>query len=152
LRFAVEAQDLAEIVDEARDDEPARLVRAPDGFRGLQGVLDLREVHVRIAVVHQRVEELERFPHGHALPAERQVVRLFVPHEIERLVGVIQAVEFLDGVSGFGREVSEVRGVFSGNHWRLSVLHNYSDQVRRAQCNTETSAVTRVNDSISVSS
>ena len=40
---------------------------------------------------------------------------------------VIQAVEFLDGVPGFGGEVSEVRRVFSGSHGQLGVLHDNSD-------------------------
>ena len=65
LRLAVEAQNLAEVVDQAGDDEPARLVRAADRLGRLQRVLDLREVGVRIAVVDERVQEVERLPDGH---------------------------------------------------------------------------------------
>ena len=113
LRLAVQAQDLAEVVDQAGDDEPAGLVGATNRLGGLQRVLDLREVDVRIAVVDERVEELERFPHRHPLAAERQIVPLLPAHEIERLVRVIQAVEFLDGVAGFRREVAEVAGILA---------------------------------------
>ena len=53
LRLAPEAQDLPEIVNQTGGDEPARLVRTPDRLRGLQRVLDLREIDVRVAVVHE---------------------------------------------------------------------------------------------------
>ena len=36
LRFAVEAEDLAEIVQEAGEDEPARVAVFADCFRGLE--------------------------------------------------------------------------------------------------------------------
>ena len=67
-----------------------------DRFRGLQRVLDLREVGVGIAVVHQRVQEVERLPDVHLPPVERQVLALLRPHEIERLVRVVQAIELFN--------------------------------------------------------
>jgi hypothetical protein len=40
-------------------------------------VLDLREVDVGIAVVDERVEEVERLPNGQRLAVERKVSRFF---------------------------------------------------------------------------
>jgi len=56
LRLAELAEHLAEIVDEAGRDHPARLVRAPCHFRRLQRVIHLRERRVRIALVDDVIE------------------------------------------------------------------------------------------------
>ena len=42
LRLAEEAEDLAEVVDQAGEDEPARVAVAADCLGGLEQVLDLR--------------------------------------------------------------------------------------------------------------
>ena len=49
LRLTEQAENLAEIVHEAGDDEPPGLARRTDRFGGLEGVLDMREIDVRIA-------------------------------------------------------------------------------------------------------
>src|SRR6266700_276517 len=50
LRFAPEAKHLAEIVDHARQNEPARVAVGADLLSRLQQVLELREIGVRVAV------------------------------------------------------------------------------------------------------
>ena len=70
-----------------------------NGLRGLQRVIDLGEVDVRIAVVHERVQVVECFPDGHRLSREAQVVRFLLEHEVQRLVRVVLAVELADGVA-----------------------------------------------------
>ena len=83
-------------MNEAGHDEPPRLIGGADGFGRLHRVLDLREVDVGIAVVDERVEEVERFPDGQRLAVERQVVALLLEHEPERLICVVEGVELLD--------------------------------------------------------
>ena len=83
-------------MNEAGDDEPARLIGGADGFGRLQRVLDLREVDVGIAVVDERVEEVERLPDRQRLAIERQILALLLEHEVERLMRVVERVELLD--------------------------------------------------------
>ena len=47
LRLVVEAEALAEIVDEAGEDHPAGMAVAADGFGGLEEVFNLGEVGCR---------------------------------------------------------------------------------------------------------
>src|SRR5215475_12049919 len=49
LRLAVKTQHFPEIVDEAGENEPARMAVFANCFGGLQQVLDLRQVRIRIA-------------------------------------------------------------------------------------------------------
>ena len=100
LRLAEQAQHLAEVVDEAGEDEPARLAVGANGLGRLQRVLDLGEVDVGIAVVDQRVEVLQRLQHRHRPAVQRQVVALLPEDEVERLVRVVQAVELRDPLVG----------------------------------------------------
>ena len=79
-------------MDEAGDDEPARAVGGADRLGRLQRVLDLREVDVRVAVVDQRVQELERLEHGHPSAVQRQIVPLLPEDEVQRLVRVVLEV------------------------------------------------------------
>ena len=100
LRLAEQAQDLAEVVDQAGDDEPARPVGGADRLGRLQRVLDLGEVDVGIAVVDQRVQELERLEHRHRPAVQRQVVALLLQDEVQRLVGVVLEVELRHALVG----------------------------------------------------
>ena len=100
LRLAEQAQDLAEVVDQAGDDEPARPVGGADRLGRLQRMLDLREVDVGIAVVDQRVQVLQRLPHRHRPAVQRQVVALLLQDEVERLVRVVLEVELRDALVG----------------------------------------------------
>jgi hypothetical protein len=83
-------------VDEAGRDHPARLVGVARRLRRLQRVIELREIGIGIALVHDVVEVIEHLPDGHLLSVERQVLGLLPLHEIERLVLVILAVELPD--------------------------------------------------------
>ena len=65
LRLAEQAQHLAEVVNQARQHEPARMPVAANRFGRLQQVLDLRQAGVGIAVVDQRVEEFQSVPQAH---------------------------------------------------------------------------------------
>src|SRR6185436_2794185 len=105
-------------------------VGAPDRLGRLERVFDLREVHIRVAVVHERIEELERFPDRHSLATERQIVLLLRADEIERLMRVIQAVEFSDGVAGFRGEVAELAGILAERAWGLRLLHREAPRFR----------------------
>ena len=71
-------------------------------------MIDLREVDVRVAVVDDGVEELQRVPDAMPLPVARQVVGLLREHEVERLVRVVEAVELLHRVARLGGEVPEL--------------------------------------------
>src|SRR6266849_2814315 len=76
-----------------RDAKPDWFGVAPDGLRGLQQMLDLRELGVWIALVYQGVEKLHGLPDVHlgAVPGEE--LFFLVQNEIARLVSVILAVE-----------------------------------------------------------
>jgi hypothetical protein len=68
-----------------------------DRLGRLQRVLDLAELDVGIAVVDQRLHELERFPRRHAPAVARQVLALLRADEVERLPGMVEPVELVDG-------------------------------------------------------
>src|SRR5258706_8932729 len=72
LRLAEQAQNLAEIVNHSREDEPARMSVAADLLRGLQQVIELREIGVGVAVINERVQELHRLPDAHLAPLQGQ--------------------------------------------------------------------------------
>ena len=107
-------QDLAEIVDEAGHDEPARLAGRADRFRRLQRVLDLGEVDIRVAVVHEHVQVVQRLPDGHRPATPGQVLALLSEHEVQRLIRVIERIELFDArvrmrvvtklIDGFGKQ------------------------------------------------
>ena len=120
LRLAKQAQNLPEIVNEACDDEPARLIRRPDGFCRLQRVFYLREVDVGIAVVDERVEKLERSPDRHRLSTQSQIFLFLREHERERLPRVVQRIELLDARPRVA-VVPELAGRFR-NVWTIQVV------------------------------
>src|SRR5258708_38705709 len=51
LRLTIQTETLPKIVDESNQHHPARVTVLSDCLRGLQKMLDLREVSVRIAVI-----------------------------------------------------------------------------------------------------
>ena len=110
-------------MDEAGDDEPARLVGGADRLGRLHRVLDLREVDVRIAVVDERVEEVEGFPDGQRLAVERQVLALLLEHEGERLVRVVERVELLDPRPGMRVVPELIDGLGQKRATGLACLH-----------------------------
>src|SRR5262249_11885170 len=87
--------------------EPARMAVGPNRLGGLHQVLDLRQVGVRVAVVHQGVEELHRFPNAHATLVQRQILRFFGTDESKRLVAMVELVEFSDARPSLGAVVAE---------------------------------------------
>src|SRR5215470_1046353 len=85
---------------EARENEPARMPIAPDCLRGLQQMLYLRQVRVRIAIVDKRIQIIRRFPDALPPALETQVLGALFAHEIEGLKCVILAIEFRDSRIG----------------------------------------------------
>ena len=98
--------------------EPARVAVGADRLRRLEGVLDLTEVDVGVAVVDQRLDELERLPDRHAPPVERQVPALLGAHEVERLVQVVEPVELVDRRARALAVVAKAVGVRGCAHGR----------------------------------
>ena len=65
LRLAMEAEDLANIVNQASQNEPARMPVSAYSLGSLQQMLNLCKVRVRVAVIDQRIEELHCLPNAH---------------------------------------------------------------------------------------
>ena len=93
LGLAEEAEDLAQVVDQAGQDQPARMTVGPDRLGGLHQVLDLRQIGVGVAVIDQRVEELHRLPDAHQPVILLKILPLLFQDEVERLTAVIQAIK-----------------------------------------------------------
>ena len=94
LRFAKQAEDFSQIMDQAGQDEPAGMAITANLFGGLEQMLELGQVRVRVAVVHQRVQKLHRLPNPHFPTVERQKFAFLRLHEIKRLIAMVQAIEF----------------------------------------------------------
>src|SRR5436305_13555003 len=62
LLLSIQAEALAEVMNEADQHHPAWMAIAADGFGGLQDVLDLGEVGVRITVIHQSIQKFSCLP------------------------------------------------------------------------------------------
>ncbi len=65
-----------------------------NGFRRLHQMLDLRQIRVGVAVIHQRIEKLRRFPNALLALLQSVIFLLFAEHEVEGLVLVVEPVEF----------------------------------------------------------
>ena len=114
LRFAEQAEDLSEVMDQAGEDEPARVAVVADRLGGLQQVFDLGELDVgslsstsvlRYSSASQTV--IWRF-------LERQVFGALRPHEVEGLVAVVEPVELAHSRAGLGVVVAESPPTFLG--------------------------------------
>ena len=100
LGLAVQAQTLAQVVNESDENHPARVSVGANCLRGLQQMLDLRQVRIRIAVVHQRIQKLRRFPNRLLSLVEAEVLFLLRQHINDSLILMVQTVELGDsGVS-----------------------------------------------------
>ena len=121
MRLAEEAEDLAEVVDEAGDDEPARLIGGANGLGRLHRVLDLGEIDVRIAVVNECIEEVERLPYGQRLALQPQVLALLLEDEGEGLVRMVERVELLDPRPGMRVVPELVNRASAGADYRSRV-------------------------------
>ena len=65
LGLSKAAEQLAQVVDESGQDEPPRPAISPQRLGGLQGVVDLRQLDIRIALVDDRTHPPERLPDAH---------------------------------------------------------------------------------------
>ena len=79
---------------------------------GLHQVFDLGQLGVGIAVVDQGVEKLHRFPDPHLALSLGQVLALFRQDEVERLMAMIQPVEFAHARADVGSVIAERRLLF----------------------------------------
>ena len=102
-----EIQQLAQVVDQARQLHPARLTVTTDGLGGLEQMLDLREGGVRVGLVDERVELLHRLPHRHLGVSLGAIVVAGLEIVGDRLLGVLLLVEVLDPIAGV-LELSEL--------------------------------------------
>src|SRR6266498_4921715 len=93
LRLSVKTEDFSQIVNEARQDEPARMSIPADLFGRLKQMLKLRQIGIGIAIIDQRVQKLHRFPDSHSAPRQRQKSLLLGLYEIVSLMAVIEPVE-----------------------------------------------------------
>jgi hypothetical protein len=66
------------------------------GLGGLHEVLDLRDVGVRVTVVHQLIQELRSLPDPLLALAEREIFLLLLFDKRDRLMRVVQPVKFGD--------------------------------------------------------
>src|SRR5262249_47595325 len=93
LRLTQEAENLAEIVDQACQNEPACVSVGPDRFGGLHEVLDLAQLRIRVAFIDQRVEEFHRLPDSHDPMVSSQILALFLLDEVKSLKAMVEAIE-----------------------------------------------------------
>ena len=102
LRLAPKAENLAEVMDEAGEDHPARLAVAAHRLGGLEEMLELRKIGVGIGIVHELVQVFHGFPdaHGHAVEAE--IFAALGDGEIVRLVRVVEPVKLAHRGPRFG--------------------------------------------------
>ena len=108
LRFAKETENLAEIMDQAGQDEPARMTVAADLFGGLEEVIELGEIGVGIGVIDELVEEFERFPNAHLAAVEGEEVLALLLDEIAGLMAMIEPVKFADSGPGVSFVITEL--------------------------------------------
>ena len=76
-------------------------------FGGLKEVLDLGEIGIGVAVVHQGVQILGHFPNAFLVSIQAAIFRLLAEDKIKRLVGVVLTVKFRYGGIGVGLIVAE---------------------------------------------
>jgi UDP-glucose 6-dehydrogenase len=58
---------------------------ASDGFAGLQQMLNLGEIGIRIALIDQRVQKLRGLPYALLPLVERKILLLLPEYEVEGL-------------------------------------------------------------------
>src|SRR5215472_11119668 len=80
-------------MDEADQYHPARLTIFADGFGGLQEMLHLAEICIRVAVVYERVEVFCCLPNALFVARKPEVLLLFAQDVIEGLPLVIGTIE-----------------------------------------------------------
>ena len=94
-------------MNQAGEDKPAWVAVASNGFGGLQQVVGLGEVGIGIAVVHQGVQILGGFPDAFLAALERKVLGAPGTDELDRLAGMILAIEVGHSGGGIGGVVAE---------------------------------------------
>ena len=86
-------------MDEARQHEPLRVAVGADGLGGLQQVFELRKVDVRVGVIDERIQVVQRLPRSEPLAVQREKFFFLFADEVVALVGVVEPVELPDRVS-----------------------------------------------------
>ncbi len=77
LGFSTEAENLPQVVDQTRQDEPTRAPVSSNSFRCLKEMLDLRKVRIKVTVVDQEIEILHRLSDVHGVLLFGKIFCLF---------------------------------------------------------------------------
>mmetsp|Transcript_10399 Transcript_10399/g.12181 ORF Transcript_10399/g.12181 Transcript_10399/m.12181 type:complete len:250 (+) Transcript_10399:1062-1811(+) len=83
------SHDLSEIMNKARQVHPVIFfpwIGFPATFSGLQQMFNLREVQVRVALIHYLVKKLGRFPDSHNLTIQGEPLLV---HLLDKLVSLV---------------------------------------------------------------
>ena len=80
-------------MNESREDHPPWLAVFAKLLGGLEQMLELRHVRVRIAVIDELVQILSRFPDAHFHPVQPEKFLSLGESKIVRLVEVVEPVE-----------------------------------------------------------
>src|SRR5262245_46557388 len=89
-------------------DHPSWMTIFANRLRRLEQMFNLREVGIRIALVNQRVEILGHLPDRLFAALQAAIFHLLLQHKVQRLVGVILAVELGDRGIGISVVVAEL--------------------------------------------
>src|SRR5215472_12007260 len=108
LRLTIKAEHLSQVMHKAGENEPTRMAILANRFGSLQQVLDLAQVRVRIAFVHQRIQIFRHFPNTLLASDQAAVFGLFLQHKLQGLMGVILAVKLGDGRIGVSSIVAKL--------------------------------------------
>jgi hypothetical protein len=76
-------------------------------FGGLKEMLDLSEIGVGVAVVHQCVQILGHFPNALLISIQATIFRLLAQDKIKRLVGVVLTIKLRYRGIGVGLVIAE---------------------------------------------
>jgi hypothetical protein len=91
-------------------------------------MLNLAQLRVRIAIIDEGVEKLQGLPDAHLPFPQWKEFPLFRQHKIERLMAVIEPVEFADSGPDFLAIIAEgiflfgwnIRGLHRGIPWSMN--------------------------------
>src|SRR4051812_20664697 len=117
----------------------------PNRLGRLKVVLDLGQIGIGIAVVHQGVQEFHRFPDTHLATIQRTVLLLFAQHEIVSLVRVIKPVEFTHNRRGGIVVFSEAFLIFAGLVTVGNSILPLAETLERSGSHTYPELILRVN-------
>ena len=93
----------------------------PDLFGGLEQMLELGKIGIRVTVVHKGIKKFHRLPDAHLAARKGEEVLLLGLDEIVGLVEMIEAIKFANGGARIGFIISELLRLLvgiNGLKWR----------------------------------